>query len=145
MCIRDSYYKRSTDSGATWGAEVQLNDVGTNDQFFPSVSVGATNTVAAAWYDRRDDVGNLRIRYYRRMSFDGGATWGANVQVTDADSPVVIDAGLANIQAHFSFAAASSALANRQDPAPSARSATRAPSSLQRYGAGGGGHGRGRR
>lgn len=41
--------------------------------------------------------------------------------------------------------AASSALANRQDPAPSARSATRAPSSLQRYGAGGGGHGRGRR
>ncbi len=89
------YYKRSTDSGATWGAEVQLNDVGTNDQFFPSVSVGATNTVAAAWYDRRDDVGNLRIRYYRRMSFDGGATWGANVQVTDADSPVVIDAGLA--------------------------------------------------
>ena len=90
------YYKRSTDNGATWGAEVQLNDVGTNDQFFPSLSVGATNTVSAAWYDRRDDVpGNLRIRYYRSISFDGGVTWGADAQATDADSPVVLDAGLA--------------------------------------------------
>ena len=93
--VINAYYRRSTDNGATWGTEVQLNDVGTNDQFFPSISVGATNIVSASWYDRRDDAGNLRIRYYRGISFDGGITWGANVQVTDADSPVAVATGLA--------------------------------------------------
>lgn len=39
--VINTYYRRSTDSGATWGPEIQLNDDGTlTDQFFPTVSVG---------------------------------------------------------------------------------------------------------
>ena len=68
-----------------------LNDVALNDQFFPSLSIGATNAVSAAWYDRRTAVANLRIRYYRALSLDGGVTWGANAEVTDVDSPVVLE------------------------------------------------------
>ena len=57
------YYRRSTDSGATWGTEVLLNDDGTTrDQFFPTLSVGASNVVSAAWYDRRHDPNNTLLR-----------------------------------------------------------------------------------
>ncbi len=90
------YYRRSLDGGATWQSQIQLNDdATTRDQFQPTLSVGAGGIVSASWYDRRDDAGNLRLRYYRSISFDNGATWQPNVEVTDADSPVVLDGGLA--------------------------------------------------
>ena len=90
------YYRRSTDNGATWGTEVQLNDdATTNDQFFATLSVGATNVVSTSWYDRRDDAGNLRFKRFERMSFDGGVTFGASQQISDSDSPVVLDPNLA--------------------------------------------------
>ena len=74
---------------------MQLNDVGTNDQFFATLSVGATNAVSTSWYDRRLDGANLRVHYFGRTSFDGGVTWGPNVQITDTDSPIVLDPNLA--------------------------------------------------
>ncbi|MEM9595194.1 MAG: choice-of-anchor J domain-containing protein [Acidobacteriota bacterium] len=91
------YYRRSTDSGATWQAEIQLNDDGTTtDQFFPSMSVGATGIVTTAWYDRRNDVANnLMIDYYQRTSFDGGATFQPSVRLSDVSTPVALDGNLA--------------------------------------------------
>ncbi len=84
------YYRRSTDNGATWGPEVLLNDDGTNtDQFFPSLSVGPTNVVAASWYDRRNDTANNYLfDRYKAFSYDGGLTWSANVRVTDVSSAI---------------------------------------------------------
>jgi hypothetical protein len=94
--VIDVYYKRSVDGGANWSTEVRLNDdATTNDQFFPSISVGATNIVTTGWYDRREDGSNLRINYYTRTSFDGGQNWQANAKVSDVDSPMVLDSGLA--------------------------------------------------
>jgi hypothetical protein len=90
------YYRRSTDNGATWGTEVQLNDdATTRDQFFPTLSVGPTNVVSASWYDRRNDAGNLNFQYYQSMSFDGGLTWSPNTLISDASSGVVLDGSLA--------------------------------------------------
>ncbi|RLE20618.1 MAG: hypothetical protein DRJ65_17825, partial [Acidobacteria bacterium] len=73
----DVFYRRSTDSGATWSAETRVNDdATTTDQFFPSMSVGTTGQVSIAWYDKRNDTAdNLLVDYYQRMSFDGGVTW----------------------------------------------------------------------
>jgi len=93
--VVNAYYRRSTNNGTSWGTEVPLNTVGTNDQFFPSLSVGANNIVSASWYDRRLDGGNLRVRYFQRSSFDGGVSFGTDMEVTDADSPVVLDPNLA--------------------------------------------------
>jgi hypothetical protein len=70
------YYKRSTDGGVSWGADTRL----TNNSALslsPSVSV-SDSAVHVVWYDERD--GNQEI-YYKR-STNGGASWGADIQVT---------------------------------------------------------------
>src|SRR5438552_158594 len=51
----DVYYIRSTDSGATFGAPLQLNtDATTRPQWQPNISVSPSGTLLATWYDARD-------------------------------------------------------------------------------------------
>lgn len=89
------YYRRSTNSGASWGAEVRLNDdATTRDQFSPTIQVSGS-TVTTSWYDRRLDPNNLLLDYYRRTSTDGGTTWTASERITDVSSPVRLDPGTA--------------------------------------------------
>jgi hypothetical protein len=90
------YYRRSTDGGATWQPEIQLNDDGTLlDQYFPTISAGPSGRLVATWYDRRADAGNLMFTYFMRVSEDGGATWMPSQQVSDVASPVYLDPFLA--------------------------------------------------
>ncbi|HRC85086.1 MAG TPA: sialidase family protein, partial [Thermoanaerobaculia bacterium] len=88
------YYRRSTNSGITWSAPIQLNDVGSQDQYFPTVQARGT-TIVASWYDRRLDPGNLRQDTYKRVSTDGGLTWGLNIRVSDVSAPIQLDPNLA--------------------------------------------------
>jgi hypothetical protein len=95
--VVDAFYRRSTDSGASWGAEVRLNtDATTRDQFFPTISIGAGNIVSTTWYDRREDAANTLFKYYQRFSFDGGVSWEPDEAVSDVASPVWIDPELAS-------------------------------------------------
>ena len=72
------FYKRSTDAGVSWGADVRLtNNAG--DSQYPSVSVTGS-VVHVAWQDSRD--GNFEI-YYKR-STDGGVSWGSDIRLTNA-------------------------------------------------------------
>lgn len=89
------YYRRSTDGGTTWGPQVQLNDVSTNDQYFGTIQSDGLRLVAG-WYDRRNDASNIRQDYYKRVSTDAGVTWGPNVRVTDVNSPLNFDPGTAS-------------------------------------------------
>ncbi len=92
----DVFYRRSTNGGASWLPEVRLNDDSTTtDQFYPTLSVGSSNVVSAAWYDRRHDPANLLVDYYQRFSFDGGATWGASTRLSDVSTPIFLDNALA--------------------------------------------------
>jgi hypothetical protein len=72
------YYKRSTDGGATWGADIRLTD-NLSASENPSIAVSGNN-VHIAWYDNRD--GNPEI-YYKR-STDSGASWGTDTRLTNA-------------------------------------------------------------
>jgi hypothetical protein len=72
----ETYYKRSTDGGATWGSDTRLtNDDSSSVQ--PSIAVAGA-AVHVVWNDDRD--GNSEI-YYKR-STDGGATWGSDTRLT---------------------------------------------------------------
>ena len=70
------YYKRSTDAGINWGADIRLTN-STGSSQYPSVTVSG-QFVHAVWMDVRD--GNREI-YYKRSS-DGGSNWGADVRLT---------------------------------------------------------------
>ena len=72
------YYKRSTNAGVSWGADVRLtNNAG--ESHYPSLSVTGS-VVHVAWQDSRD--GNFEI-YYKR-STDGGLSWGSDIRLTNA-------------------------------------------------------------
>jgi hypothetical protein len=57
------YYKRSTDAGVSWGADLRLTNYSYPSEF-PSVSVSGS-VVHVVWYDCRDGNGNSEI-YYKR-------------------------------------------------------------------------------
>ena len=71
------YYKRSTDAGATWGADTRLiNAAGYSD--YPSVAASGSS-VHVVWYDDRE---NSTFQIYHKRSTDGGATWEAETPIT---------------------------------------------------------------
>lgn len=88
------YYKRSTDNGVSWGADLRL----TND---PAVSLQpgcafSGSVVHLCWHDNRD--GNNEI-YYKRSS-DLGVTWGSDTRLTNMAGTSffpVIDAAMQNV------------------------------------------------
>ncbi len=71
------YYKRSTDNGLSWDADLRLTN-NTFDSQSPSLSVSG-QVLHTVWYDNRD--GNYEI-YYKR-STDGGTSWGADTRLTN--------------------------------------------------------------
>jgi hypothetical protein len=92
----DSFYRRSTDNGSSWGPEVRLHDdATTSDQFFPTLSVGEGNIVSATWYDRRLDPANLLLDHFQAFSYDGGVTWQPSQRISDVSTPIRLDPGLA--------------------------------------------------
>jgi hypothetical protein len=90
------YYRRSTNGGTSWGAEVRLNDDATTaDQYQPTLAV-ADGQVMVTWYDRRDDAtNNYLLTPYKRVSLDNGFSWAPSQRIGDVQTPVYLDPGLA--------------------------------------------------
>lgn len=81
----DVRYVRSTDGGQTWSNPINMNDVSTGHQFFPSL-VTSGNNVHVAWYDGRNNpagstITGLQVFYNR--STDSGAHFEDDVAITD--------------------------------------------------------------
>jgi hypothetical protein len=72
------YYKRSTDNGATWGADTRLTNNAASS-WFSAVAVSGNN-IHVLWWDSRN-VTNWEV-YYKR-SIDNGATWGPETRLTN--------------------------------------------------------------
>src|SRR5262249_8270925 len=90
------FYIRSTDSGVTSSAPLQLNtDTPTRPQWQPNISVSSGNTVFAMWYDARGSAncqkGNTGVPCYQmwgRKSADNGVTWLADMAFSDVITPL---------------------------------------------------------
>ena len=90
------FYIRSTDSGVTFSAPLQLNtDSTTRPQWQPNISVSSGGTVFAMWYDARESAncqkGNTAVPCYQmwgRKSTDNGATWLPDMAFSDVMSPL---------------------------------------------------------
>ncbi len=70
------YYKRSSDNGVTWSADIRLTD-NSFQSLFPSVCSSDLN-VYTVWADTRD--GDREI--YFKLSSDGGVNWGSDTRLT---------------------------------------------------------------
>ena len=92
----DIFYIRSTDKGVTFSAPLKLNtDTTTRPQWQPNISVSSSGTVFAMWYDARGSTscvkGSATVLCYQmwaRKSTDNGATWLADMPLSDAMTPL---------------------------------------------------------
>ncbi len=71
------YYKRSTDAGLTWDADIRLTN-NSGDSWYPAIAISGSN-VYVGWYDNRD--GNDEI-YFKR-STDVGVSWTTDTRLTN--------------------------------------------------------------
>ena len=88
----DVYVSRSTDGGQTWSEPVTVHDssLGNADQYHQWLDLDQkTGAVFVAYKDTRDDPSRQRTHVYLSASFDGGATWGSDLRMSDkrTDAP----------------------------------------------------------
>ncbi|MEO8513846.1 MAG: T9SS type A sorting domain-containing protein [Ignavibacteria bacterium] len=70
----DVWFQRSTNGGANWlAAPVRVNDVTTNDQFWPMMQCDNNGNLFAVYYDTR--TGASSVNSYIAYSTDAGSTW----------------------------------------------------------------------
>jgi hypothetical protein len=85
----DIWVTHSNSAGVTWSTPVRANDDPVNngrDQFHPWLVVDNQGIVSVVFLDRRHDPQNRTYHCYVTQSFDGGATWEPNVQVSTVAS-----------------------------------------------------------
>ncbi len=73
--------QRSTDSGVTWGAPIEI-DNGAANASFPAIAAGASGVFRLFYTDNRGGAWNT----FYRSSTDGGQTWSTEADISDADS-----------------------------------------------------------
>lgn len=85
----DVFLSRSTDGGRSWGGPRRLNDDRRGNgrsQYLPQLSVAPNGRLDAIFYDRRNDLQNLRNDVYLTSSTDHGSTFTPNVKLTSESS-----------------------------------------------------------
>ena len=75
------WVRRSTDGGVTWSGSTQFAD-GSANASFPAIAGGAAGDFRLTWMDARGGAWNV----YYRSSTDGGQTWTAEADISDATS-----------------------------------------------------------
>ena len=87
-CKTRIWFAKSSNGGTTWGTPVKLNNqAGKNDQFNPWLAVDETNgAIGVMYYDTVNDTNRKKTDVYYQSSFDDGASWGAAVKVTTAQT-----------------------------------------------------------
>ncbi len=77
------YFARSTDQGKIWSAKTKVDDnTGWHEQNWPNIAVDGGGNLYLVWGDTRDG----KYSIYFAKSTDGGATWSADIKISDQTS-----------------------------------------------------------
>lgn len=83
----DVYCRYSTDQGATWSANVTVNDdantANTNNWFCAAWCEKTTGKLYVKWYDMRNDPNNQLVDVYATYSTTGGTSFATNQRITN--------------------------------------------------------------
>src|SRR5262249_41190028 len=103
------FVRFSDNGGRSWSAPIKVNDdLSGRTHILPRIAVDqTTGTVAASWYDARNDTGaggaadvdglaNTDLEFFGSASFMGGACWVQNIQITPFASSARINANSGN-------------------------------------------------
>jgi hypothetical protein len=101
----DVFTAASTDGGATFGANVRIDDFPGVERINerPALALDRDGTVHAAWTDLRAREPDTNVFYSR--STDGGATFAPNARLDDADAGLDLDRDVPSNQWHPSLVA----------------------------------------
>ncbi len=84
----DIFFIRSVNSGVAWSSPLRINDdATTTDQVMPWMEINPNGTINVAWYDRRNDAGDLLWEVYVTYSTDSGQSFSANSVVSCQNFP----------------------------------------------------------
>ncbi len=75
------YYKRSTNSGFSWGSDIRLTN-NSASSFQQSLTINGIE-IHAAWTDTRDGING---EIYYKKSTNNGTTWGQDIRLTNHSS-----------------------------------------------------------
>lgn len=86
----DVMFVRSTDGGLTFSTPQRVNDDGLTNKWhwFGTFSVAPNGRLDAVWYDTRNAANNTDSQLFYSFSTDAGATWSANVAVSNSFNPL---------------------------------------------------------
>jgi fibronectin type 3 domain-containing protein len=80
----DVIFMRSTDGGATWSGNIQLNDdIVNTTQKTSRIAVDGKGKIYVVWEDNRSHRGDIYYDIYTTNSTDGGLTFGINEKVNN--------------------------------------------------------------
>jgi hypothetical protein len=86
----DVMFTRSTNGGASFSAPHRINDDPINHNkwhWLGTMSVAPNGRIDVEWLDTRNAANNTDSQLFYSYSTDGGATWAANVQVSNSFNP----------------------------------------------------------
>ena len=83
----DIWFQRSTNGGTNWLASpVRINDVTTNNQYWPAIQCDTNGVLYVIYYDERTAAG--QVNSYIAYSSNTGTTW-INQRLSDASFPLI--------------------------------------------------------
>ncbi len=83
-------FARSRDGGLTWTAPKTINTDPLNQgvtHWFGTMSVAPSGRIDVCWYDNRANPASNNSALFESSSYDGGATWTANLQLSPYFNP----------------------------------------------------------
>ncbi len=97
-------FRSSTDNGASWSGQSQINDNSVNDHFFPRIAADPiTGIIAASWYDCRNDQGpnSVQITNITMSTVTISAMTVTNFSVANADNNLTVNVTSNSTQTSF--------------------------------------------